>query len=526
MNGLPFLPGSSLFQQQQEQQQQQQNQQGFSLPPSLETIYADLMRGSNNNDNNAAAVVGRLVHLWQQRQQQEQTPSPSAPNLSSLQLLQLLQQPQPQPQPHGSTIDLSTLDRLKQLLATSPANTAQHLDGASSSLETLLQKVLTSENPAAVSQALLNAPSASSMAAAATAPVNALLLEQLLQQQLHSLSSNGGSALVPSLVSSSQTTNNVNAGTSINPEHILRQIAVAKAEAQARVILALQQQEQQESQSRLAAAAAAASSPSAILAALATLSNTQAATPSAAANLALSNPYLAAAPPAATASGAPPRSSATGQPNGVTRLAPGINRSSSRPVAIVKPKAKRKYKQTTTQASSSSSPSARPVVNIDSKAKESVSGSCNSDGSGAVDGSGGMAVQIKKRRRYSHESFPEKLHRILQETSRIGDTRERIISWTQDGSGFEIHNIKAFEAEIIPVYFRHRRLTSFRRQLSMYGFRRGISKQNTGCYAHELFHRDYPERCKEIKRLSEFELVANETDEKEQASISASSSRT
>jgi len=519
MNGLPFLPGISFLQ----QQQQQQNQQGFSLPPSLETIYADLIRGRNSSDNNAAAGAGRLAHLWQQqqqRQQQEQTPqlpssSPSVSTMSSLQLLQLLQQPQPQ----GSNIDLSTLDRLKQLLTSPPFTTTQPSNG-SSSLEILLQKLLTAGNPAAVCQTQMNAPPASSIAAVR---VNSALLEQLQQQQLHSLSSDGESGVAPPLVSSSATTNKINALASISTENILSQIAFAKAEAQARVILALQQQEQQESQSRLTAAASSA--PLSILAALAALSNAQAGTPSAATNWARSTPHLEVAPPAAMA---PPRSSATAQPTGATRPAPGANGSSSHSVTVVKPKAKRNYKPTTTHAaassSSSSSPPARPV-SIDTKAKESVSGSYNSDCCGVVDGAAGMAVQIKKRRRYSHESFPEKLHRILQETSRIGETRERIISWTQDGSGFEIHNIKAFEAEIIPLYFRHRRLTSFRRQLSMYGFRRSISKQNTGCYAHELFHRDYPEQCKEIKRLSEFELVANETDEKEQASISASSSR-
>lgn len=118
---------------------------------------------------------------------------------------------------------------------------------------------------------------------------------------------------------------------------------------------------------------------------------------------------------------------------------------------------------------------------------------------------GRVEIQVRKRRRYSHESFPLKLFRIIQESVDSGKTD--IVSWWPDGKGFEIHQPQLFEDEIIPIYFRHNRMASFRRQLSMYGFRRGTSTRDAGRYAHELFHRDHPERCHQIKRLSEFKLV-------------------
>lgn len=118
---------------------------------------------------------------------------------------------------------------------------------------------------------------------------------------------------------------------------------------------------------------------------------------------------------------------------------------------------------------------------------------------------GTVELQIKTRRRYSHESFPEKLHRLIQEA--VDGDKDHIVAWLPDGHGFEIHSLKAFENEIIPTYFRHQKLASFRRQLSMYGFRRDCAKQEARRYVHEIFHRDHPERCKEVKRLTDFQLV-------------------
>jgi len=118
---------------------------------------------------------------------------------------------------------------------------------------------------------------------------------------------------------------------------------------------------------------------------------------------------------------------------------------------------------------------------------------------------GTVELQIKTRRRYSHESFPEKLHRLIREA--VDGDKDHIVAWLPDGHGFEIHSLKAFEDEIIPTYFRHQKLASFRRQLSMYGFRRDCAKQEARRYVHEIFHRDHPERCKEVKRLTDFQLV-------------------
>jgi HSF-type DNA-binding len=117
----------------------------------------------------------------------------------------------------------------------------------------------------------------------------------------------------------------------------------------------------------------------------------------------------------------------------------------------------------------------------------------------------GAFFQAKKRRKYRHESFPEKLYRMLEETSEAGS--EDIVSFTSSGKAFEIYRIDAFLEEIIPKFFRHKSISSFRRQLSMYGFRRVKDGPDHGAYFHELFVRGQPDLCRQMKRVAELELV-------------------
>ena len=103
-----------------------------------------------------------------------------------------------------------------------------------------------------------------------------------------------------------------------------------------------------------------------------------------------------------------------------------------------------------------------------------------------------------------NESFPEKVHRMIHEINR--EQKDDIISWTPCGRAFEIHDHNTFTTDILPRYFNHQRLASFKRQLSMYGFRRAIVDSGLKGYAHERFHRDRPELCASIKRTYEIQL--------------------
>ena len=81
----------------------------------------------------------------------------------------------------------------------------------------------------------------------------------------------------------------------------------------------------------------------------------------------------------------------------------------------------------------------------------------------------------------STEESNEKYANILEETCSdivgklffIQDQEfEEIISWTQDGRSFQIHNTFRFTENLLPVFFKHNNMASFVRQLNMYGFNR------------------------------------------------------
>eukprot|EP00977_Amphora_coffeiformis_P001360 scaffold286_cov169-Amphora_coffeaeformis.AAC.4 len=75
----------------------------------------------------------------------------------------------------------------------------------------------------------------------------------------------------------------------------------------------------------------------------------------------------------------------------------------------------------------------------------------------------------KKRRRYNMEAFPQKLHRIITEAA--ANNNESIIRFTEDGTMFQILNADEFE-KLLPGYFRHNSIASFKRLLHMYDFKR------------------------------------------------------
>lgn len=120
------------------------------------------------------------------------------------------------------------------------------------------------------------------------------------------------------------------------------------------------------------------------------------------------------------------------------------------------------------------------------------------------------SLQISARRAYNHESFPEKLYRMLEEVELAG--KDDIVSFTADGRAFEIHRPDAFEEELIPHYFRHKNMASFRRQLSMYGFKKiKDGGPAHGGYAHTMFVKGNPTQCKQMKRPVEDELSSSAT---------------
>lgn len=84
---------------------------------------------------------------------------------------------------------------------------------------------------------------------------------------------------------------------------------------------------------------------------------------------------------------------------------------------------------------------------------------------------------------------------------------DELISWSDNGQSFIIMDPPKFSQEL-SKYFKHNNLSSFIRQLNMYGFRKVSTIENSGLHPgtddlhfyHPDFVRDKPERLDAIKR--------------------------
>ena len=97
------------------------------------------------------------------------------------------------------------------------------------------------------------------------------------------------------------------------------------------------------------------------------------------------------------------------------------------------------------------------------------------------------------------EPFPEKLHRMLKEVADAGDSD--IISFYSHGRAFAVHDPDRFTKEVMPKFFKQSILSSFQRQLNLYGFARITAGPDTGGYYHELFLQGRPSLCVHMRRV-------------------------
>ena len=93
------------------------------------------------------------------------------------------------------------------------------------------------------------------------------------------------------------------------------------------------------------------------------------------------------------------------------------------------------------------------------------------------------------KKRSSIETFPRKLFNMLETIESTHSKLKHIVSWQPHGRSFCIHKPKTFATEVIPLFFKQTKLTSFQRQLNLYGFERLTRGADSGGYYHELFLR-------------------------------------
>ncbi len=78
-------------------------------------------------------------------------------------------------------------------------------------------------------------------------------------------------------------------------------------------------------------------------------------------------------------------------------------------------------------------------------------------------------------------TFPQKLMTVLD-----NDQLSDIITWLPHGKGFIILQKKKFAAEVMPIYFKHSKFTSFTRKLNRWGFTRVPRGPEAGSYYHKV----------------------------------------
>lgn len=92
-------------------------------------------------------------------------------------------------------------------------------------------------------------------------------------------------------------------------------------------------------------------------------------------------------------------------------------------------------------------------------------------------------------------SFLLKTYEIVDDAS-----YDDIIGWNEQGDGFEIRKPNEFCEQILPVYFKHKNLSSFIRQLNLYGFHKTKDKNNEQCFAHVNFMKDDKQLLLKMRR--------------------------
>jgi len=90
--------------------------------------------------------------------------------------------------------------------------------------------------------------------------------------------------------------------------------------------------------------------------------------------------------------------------------------------------------------------------------------------------------------------FPKKLMNILghQELTHV-------IGWCPHGRAFIVRDVSKFERLVLPRFFKTTQLKSFRKQLSLWGFKRITKGPDAGSYYHQFFLRGMPDLLKMMK---------------------------
>ncbi|RLN88570.1 hypothetical protein BBJ28_00001185 [Nothophytophthora sp. Chile5] len=94
----------------------------------------------------------------------------------------------------------------------------------------------------------------------------------------------------------------------------------------------------------------------------------------------------------------------------------------------------------------------------------------------------------------SKEPTVDKVPRFVRTLyAMLHDEDHCILSWSVDGSHFQVYDVPSLEREVLPKYFKHGKFASFQRQLNNFGFRKWTKTRASVCtFSHEFLHRCHP----------------------------------
>ncbi|KAG7400657.1 hypothetical protein PHYBOEH_004926 [Phytophthora boehmeriae] len=91
--------------------------------------------------------------------------------------------------------------------------------------------------------------------------------------------------------------------------------------------------------------------------------------------------------------------------------------------------------------------------------------------------------------------FLRSLRRMLEEEDKD------ILRWTPNGCAFEILDMERMMSHVLPKYFKHRKYTSFQRQLNYFNFKKWTKSKAVVCtFSNDSFMRDRPDLAWRITR--------------------------
>ncbi|OWZ20069.1 Heat shock transcription factor [Phytophthora megakarya] len=89
---------------------------------------------------------------------------------------------------------------------------------------------------------------------------------------------------------------------------------------------------------------------------------------------------------------------------------------------------------------------------------------------------------------------------------------QRILSWSLDGSHFQVYDVPRLETEVLRKYYKHSKFSSFQRQLNNFGFHKWTkTRASVATFSHDVLVRCHPSQLAVLARQIKQKMSATPT---------------